>query len=61
VGQMSAVSRSNCVQKYALMCMRLAAECRDLAADVPEPDLSAHFLHMASAWEELAVQRRVLH
>jgi hypothetical protein len=28
-------------QKYALMCMRLAAECRGLAADVPEPDLRA--------------------
>jgi hypothetical protein len=27
------------VKKYALMCMRLAAECRGLAADVPEPDL----------------------
>jgi len=27
------------IQKYALMCMRLAAECRDLAADAPEPDL----------------------
>ena len=32
------------IQKYALMCMRLAAECRGLAADVPEPDLRAHFL-----------------
>ena len=27
------------IQKYALMCMRLAAECRGLAADAPEPDL----------------------
>ena len=26
-------------QKYALMCMRLAAECRGLAAVVTEPDL----------------------
>ena len=40
-------------QQYALMCMRLAAECRGLAADVPEPDLRAHFLHMASMWTEL--------
>ena len=32
------------VQKYALMCRRLAAECSDLAANVPEPDLRAHFL-----------------
>jgi hypothetical protein len=49
------------VQQYALQCLRLAAECRDLAADVPEPDLRAHFLRMASAWIELAHQRRVLH
>jgi hypothetical protein len=48
-------------QKYALMCMRLAAECRGLAADVPEPDLRAHFLHMAGMWMELADQPRVLH
>jgi hypothetical protein len=55
------VSESNYIQKYALVCMRLAAECRDLAADAPELDLRAHFLHMASAWEELAALRRVLH
>jgi hypothetical protein len=48
-------------QKYALMCMRLAAECRGLAADVPEPDLKAHFLHMASMWTELADQPHILH
>ena len=49
------------VQKYALMCMRFAAECRGLAADVPEPDLRAHFLRMASTWTELAARPRVLH
>ncbi len=49
------------VQKYALMCARLAAECRRLAADAPEPDLRAHFLRMACTWTELADQPRVLH
>jgi len=49
------------VHKYALLCLRLAAECRGLAADVPEPDLSAHFIRMASMWTELADQPRVLH
>ena len=49
------------VQKYALLCLRLAAECRGLAADVPEPDLRADFLRMASRWTELADQPRVLH
>jgi hypothetical protein len=42
------------VKNYALICMRFAAECRGLAADVPEPDLRAHFLRMAGAWTELA-------
>jgi hypothetical protein len=42
------------VRKHELMCLRLAAECRDLAADVPEPDLRAHFLYMASMWTQLA-------
>jgi hypothetical protein len=49
------------VQKYALMCIRLAAECRGLAADVPEPDLRARFLRLASKWTELADMPRVLH
>jgi hypothetical protein len=48
-------------QNYALMCVRLAAECRGLAADAPEPDLKAHLHHMASMWTELADQPRVLH
>ena len=52
------MSESNYFQNYALMCMRLAAECRSLAADAPELDLSAHFLHMASMWTELADQPR---
>jgi hypothetical protein len=49
------------VQKYALMCLRLAAECKGLAADAPEPDLRVQFLHLAHMWTELADQRRVLH
>jgi hypothetical protein len=55
------VSDSNNVRKYSLLCLRFAAECRTLADDVPEPDLRAHFLHMASLWVELAVQPRVVH
>jgi hypothetical protein len=49
------------VHKYAVMCMRLAAECIALAADVPEPDLRDHFLRMASKWTALAKLPRVLH
>ena len=50
------MSASNYVQKYALMCLRLAAECRNLAAGVPTPSLRAHFLRMANVWAELADQ-----
>jgi len=52
---------SDNVQKHALACMRMATECRDLAADVPEPELKAHFIHLASMWTELATLPRVLH
>jgi hypothetical protein len=48
-------------RKYELLCLRLAADCRNLAAEVPEPDLRARFLRMAGMWTELAVQPRVLH
>jgi hypothetical protein len=50
------MSESTSIQKYTLTCLRLAAECRGLAADVPEPELRAHFLLMASMWTELADQ-----
>jgi hypothetical protein len=49
------------VHKHALACMRMAEECRALAAGVPEPDLKRRFLHMASMWTELADHPRVLH
>jgi hypothetical protein len=49
------------VHKFALMCLRMAVDCSNLAADVPEPDLRAHFRRMASMWVELAAQPRVLH
>jgi hypothetical protein len=49
------------VKNYVLMCMRLAAECRGLAADVSEPDLRAQFLRLASTWTELAEMPHVLH
>jgi hypothetical protein len=49
------------VKKYTIMCMRLAAECTELAAGVPELDLKEHFLSMAGMWTELADQHRVLH
>jgi hypothetical protein len=50
------VSESNRVQKYTLLCLRMAAECRNLAEDVPTPELRGRFLHMAGTWTELADQ-----
>jgi hypothetical protein len=50
------VSESNRVQKYTLLCLRMAAECRNLAEDVPTSELRARFLHMAGTWTELADQ-----
>jgi hypothetical protein len=47
--------------KYTLLCLRLAAECKNLAAGVSEPDLKAHFLYLAGRWVELAHRPRVLH
>jgi hypothetical protein len=47
--------------KYTLLCLRMAADCRNLAADVPEEDLREHFLSMASIWTELSIRSRVLH
>ena len=48
------MTRPDDLQKYALECMRLAAQCRNQAADAPTPRLKVHFLRMASTWEELA-------
>jgi hypothetical protein len=55
------MSESNYIQRYSLLCLRLAAECRNMAAEVPEPDARAHFIHMASTWTELADLTSVRH
>jgi hypothetical protein len=53
------VSETDNVQKHKLSCMRLAAECRRLAADAHTPGLRAHFLHMADMWAKVADEPRV--
>lgn len=57
----SAVSELSDLTKYALLCLRLAAECRGIAAGVQEPELRAHFLHVAGMWNDLADHRLTLH
>ena len=53
------MSESNYAQKHALLCLRLAAECRDLAAAASTPELRARVLRMADLWEELAAPAAV--
>ena len=38
-----------------LICLRFAAECKNLAAHAPEADLRAHFLQLSDTWLELVV------
>lgn len=42
------------LQKYELECLRLAADCRQLAGEVHSPALQSHFLRMAEVWPILA-------
>ena len=44
------MSESDNLRKHALECMRLAADCMQLAGDVHSPDLQRHFLWMARVW-----------
>jgi hypothetical protein len=53
------VSESDDARKHSLLCLRLAAECRDLAAAASTPELRARALRMADRWEELADQPAV--
>jgi hypothetical protein len=48
------MSTSDSVQRNTLTYLRLAAECRNLAAVVPLPLLKAQFLRTAKMWEKLA-------
>jgi hypothetical protein len=50
------MSESDILRKHRLECMRLAADCRQLAADIARPDLQSHFLRLAGMWTNLASQ-----
>ena len=47
--------------QYTLMCLRMAAECKNLAAEVPIRDLKARYLCLSRMWRQLSVTPRVLH
>jgi hypothetical protein len=53
------VAESEYARKHALLCLRLAAECRDMAAAASTPELRARALRMADMWEELSVPTEV--
>ncbi len=46
--------KSVAVRKHALTCLRIAVECRVLAAHLPFADLKHHFLRIADVWEGIA-------
>ena len=53
------MSESEHARKHSLLCLRLAAECRDLAAIASTMEMRARVLRMADVWEELADQPAV--
>ena len=42
-------------RKHALECLRLEADCMQLAGDAPDPNSQSHFLWMARVWFAMAV------
>jgi hypothetical protein len=50
------VSESDNSRKHALECLRLEADCMQLAGVVHGPALQTHFVRMAREWSSLAVQ-----
>ena len=50
---MSETSRS---RNFELECLRMAANCMNMAADVSDPALQAHYLQMAKLWPILAAR-----
>jgi hypothetical protein len=43
------------IRKHALECLRLEADCMQLAGDSESPKLRSHFLRMAHIWFTLGV------
>ena len=44
------------LRKHALECLRMAAECEQLARDLRIPLLQSHFDRMAKVWPALAAR-----
>jgi hypothetical protein len=50
------VSESDYSRKHALECLRLEADCMQLAGVVHDPALQIHYVRMAREWSSLAVR-----
>ncbi|MEO6945835.1 MAG: hypothetical protein ABI150_04425 [Nitrobacter sp.] len=48
------MSTSDDLRKHQLECLRLAAECTNLADEADTLELRAHFLRMAEIWSDPA-------
>ena len=48
------MSELNRLRRHSLECLRLEADCMQLACDLRCPDRQAHFLQMAKEWRSLA-------
>ena len=42
------------LQRHALECLRLQADCMELAGVAPSPNMQSHFVSMAQFWGTLA-------
>ena len=42
------------LSKHALECLRLEADCMQLAGASPNPNVQSHFLRMARVWSGMA-------
>jgi hypothetical protein len=48
------VSDQEVERKYLLECLRMKAECMQLAGEAATPELQRHFLEQAEVWGEMA-------
>jgi hypothetical protein len=49
------MSKPEQMRKHALECLRLEADCMQLAGDARNPNVQSHFVRMARLWCGLAV------
>ena len=49
------MSKPEQLRKYALECLRLEADCMQLACDARNPNAQSHFVRMGRLWFGMAV------